>query len=140
MPPVFIKKSENLKNFTKALGKSVEPARIPVSPGAISPGDVLYFKYGLDEVVVLVAGNKRSKIGIFPSSQNNRLLSCFKLSHKSGETINLILNALYKKRKKASYQVVNSSIQAGLKMLLGKDSYRTYKLTKMKHLQKLSIK
>ena len=137
--PDFTKKFKNFIATGWELAGAWRGNRAPISTGAITPGDILHFTYVDGEVVVLVVARKISKAGIFISTRGNRLMSCFKLVGKSATTINLIVNALYKNRVLSSYTLLTSYvIQAGLRALLGKQSYRTYNTSKIEHLRKVS--
>jgi hypothetical protein len=139
--PDFTKKFQNFVTTGWELAGAWRGNRAPISTGAITPGDILYFLYGADNVVVLVVGKKTSKAGLFVSPKGNKLLSCFKLVGKSATTINLIVNALYKNRVLSSYMILTSyAIQTGLRALLGRGSYRTYNTAMIQHLRKLSKK
>lgn len=133
------KQAKNFKDFISAvgegLGRSMSSKPVPRSVGYISPGDVLVLRYNGSYEVVLVVANKRSSSGIFLSSRNNILLSCFSLSTKSPQIINLVLDNLYKNRKVASYQ----NIKSNLSVILGVSSYRTFKLNKVSNLQTLRM-
>ena len=130
-----------LRKINKDLpvGKKLVAKRLPASTAAIFPGDILTFKYGGETVMCLVVANQRTKIGLFISSKFNVLVSCFKIGGKSPTTLNLILDALYKNRVLASYQVLNQSTYTGMMALLGKDSYRTYMLNSMQGLRKVTV-
>ena len=91
-----------------------------------------------------VVKNQRTSTGIFTSTKYNRLVSCFRLDVKSNSIIELILDALYKRRKirrslaKASSAGLHENTYRGLRAILGKESYRTYKLGQMQQLKKIN--
>lgn len=123
-------------NFLKKINHD-DPAQvslIPKSSGYISPGDVLRFSYDSELVNVLVVATKQGN-GMFLSTRNNMLISCFKLDESPEVVLNIILRSIYKDRGIATYQI----IQKSLKSILGKKSYRTYKLQGMVDLKKIAI-
>ena len=88
--------------------KKFDTHPIPRSTGSIRPGNVLSFYYNtnirflffrFDHHMALVVKNQRTSTGIFTSTKYNRLVSCFRLDVKSNSIIELILDALYKRRK-----------------------------------------
>lgn len=106
----------------------------------ISPGDLFIFKYhgkfGSGEThLVLVVQNERTATGLFTSTRNNRLLSCFKLGDSSVEVAGIIVENLYK-NKQASY----SNVISGLSRVLGKSNYRTYDLNKIGDFSEIEYK
>lgn len=107
---------------------------IAKSSGYISPGDVLQFSYLSELVSVLVVATDRGN-GLFLSSQNNMLISCFKLDDVSESVLNIILNSIYKDRRLANYQ----SIKKSLVSILGVNNFRTYKLTTARGVKKIEI-
>lgn len=103
----------------------------------ISPGDLFIFNYHGEfkgSHLVLVVQNARTTSGLFTSTRNNRLLSCFKLSNTSAEVAGIIVDNLYK-NKQASY----SNVIAGLSRVLGKSNYRTYDLNKIGNLSEIEF-
>jgi hypothetical protein len=107
---------------------------IPKSTGFISPGDILRFTYNSELVNVLVVRTKNGN-GMFFSSRNNPLLTCFKLDDSPESILRIILRSIYKDKGIASYGV----IQKGLKAILGSNSYRTYNIYLMSGLKKVTI-
>lgn len=114
---------------------SSPPKLTPISPTFLNPGDLVFLKYDRDLFfrVVLVVSNKKGS-GVFLSSRGNLLVSCFQLN-VSPEITSVILNKLYKNRVLASYRTITS----GLRSLLGKDRYRTFKLNNIRELYTLKI-
>lgn len=107
---------------------------IPKSTGYISPGDVLRFVYTGQIVNVLVVQVDRGP-GIFLSTQDNKLLACFKLDDSSESVLKIIIRSIYKDRGLASYKI----IQKSLKAILGPANFRTYNFNKIGNLTKISI-
>src|SRR6478752_275894 len=107
MLPNYLK--ETLE-FIKEIGQLATTKIGPIgkSSGFISPGDVLIFNqlsggrqkpYPSDNMnpIVLVVSNQRGK-GIFLSTRDNMLLSCYHINHLSPELAISVIKVLYKKR------------------------------------------
>lgn len=93
-------------------------------------------KFGSGEThLVLVVQNERTATGLFTSTRNNKLLSCFKLGDTSVEVVGIIVENLYK-NKQASY----SNVISGLSRVLGKSNYRTYDLNKIGDFSEIEFK
>lgn len=107
---------------------------IPKSTGYITPGDVLRFTYNGELVNVLVVQVSRGP-GMFISTQNNMLLACFKLDDTSESVLKIIIRSIYKDRGLAKYRVIQKSLGS----ILGKNSFRTYKIQFIDDLQKVVI-
>jgi hypothetical protein len=116
---------------------------IPKSYGFISPGDVLAFDYvyidrsGVskgDYVTVLVVSTDRGH-GIFTSTKNNKLLSCFILDTVSDSVLPMVLTNIKDTRKEISYY----SLKKSLSSLFGIWNFRTYDLSKIRGLQKINL-
>ena len=137
--------SEESKIFLQNLEETDRVGQLKpviVSSSRIDPGDVLIFRYFLGtgagsrkQRIVLVVKTRRGN-GFFPGKKGVILMSCFKLTSKSEETISLIIENLYKKRRRSSYY---GKIKEALEKLLGKGSFRTYKITKIKESAKIEI-
>jgi hypothetical protein len=122
-------------NNTKVL------SMIPPSPSRMVPGEILIFRYFLGvgpgsrgQRVALIVKTRRGD-GLIKGREGN-LVTCFKLLGNSEEVVSAIVDNLYKKRRRASYY---GKIKQSLIKLLGIDSYRTYKLTQMKDIFKVSL-
>ncbi len=114
---------------------------VVISTSRVSPGDVLMFRYyngvgpgSRGQKIVLVVKTRRGQ-GFFPGKEGI-LMSCFRLTTKSEETIAAIIDSLYKKRRVSSYY---GKIKESLEKLLGKGSFRTYKLSKIKESYTIEI-
>ena len=111
---------------------------IPVSYGAVRPGDLVTFKYNLEEEGIqayyprlcLVVRNQTGKTG-YTSLRGNHLISCFRLNDAPLVVIKYIILTLHKNQNKCSYDI----IQRGLNALLGTVNYRTYMLRRMEDFQ-----
>jgi len=134
------KVSQEIRNF---LSTHVNPekglARIPKSLAFISPGDVLVFSYPGERRVqeykiVLVVSNKLGD-GIFSSSRNNRLLSCYRIDLAPIQIVDIVLSKLYKNRRLCTY----TRIKASLSKILGGNAYRTYNISKVNDLQEILL-
>jgi hypothetical protein len=115
---------------------------IPPSADRMVPGEIIIFRYYLGvgpgsrgQRVALIVRSRRGD-GVIKGREGN-LVSCFKLSGNSEDIVAAIVENLYKKRRRASYY---GKIKQSLVKLLGVDSYRTYKLTQMKDIFKVSLK
>tara|TARA_R110002020_G_scaffold22920_9_gene76869 strand:- start:8490 stop:8978 length:489 start_codon:yes stop_codon:yes gene_type:complete len=110
-----------------------------------TPGDVLFFTYknrirkpigdkeeksmpNYSPRVVLVVSNQRSSGGATFQGKNGALLSSFLLDG-SDEVVVQVLKKLYNRKDLASY----SKILSGLRALLGRDSYRSFKLSSIEY-------
>lgn len=111
---------------------------IPVSYGSIRPGDLIVFKYNLEEEGIkayyprlcLVVKNQLGTVG-YTSLRGNHLLSCFRLNDAPLVVVKYIILTLHKNKNKCSYDI----IQRGLNALLGTVNYRTYMLRRIEDFQ-----
>jgi hypothetical protein len=134
--------SKETKEFLGAVGDAKKIlTMIPPSADRMTPGEILVFRYYLGsgagsrgQRVCLVVKSRRGD-GIF-AGKDGLLVSCFKLNGNSEDVVDAIIDNLYKKRRRASYY---GKIKESLVKLLGVDSYRTYKLTQMKDIFKVSL-
>jgi len=113
---------------------------IPASADRVTPGDILVFNYRIGprdntQRAALIVRTKRGD-GVFPG-RNGKLVSCFRLNGSSSVVVDLILEELYKKRRRSDYY---NSIIGSLKKLMGRDTFRTYLLNKMTSIEKFSLK
>ena len=122
---------------------------IPTSADRMIPGNILIFRYNPADVsiyrgikgtfssnqkVILIVRCKRGD-GVFPG-KDGKLVSCFKLNGSSESVVSIILDNLYKKRRRASYYGL---IRDSLITILGKNSFRTYRLQGMDDIHLLSL-
>mgnify|MGYP003634041305 CR=1 FL=1 len=137
--------SEETKEFLSNIGEEDQTKFLsPSTPSAdrMTPGNIIVFRYYLGtgagsrtQRTVLIVKSRRGD-GSFPG-KDGILVSCFKLSGStSAEVINAILENLYKKRRRASYY---GKIKDSLITILGLDSFRTYKLNKMKSIWEVQL-
>lgn len=136
--------SKETTKFLSGIGENQKKFLSPSIPSAdrMTPGDIIIFRYYLGvgegsrgQRTCLIVKSRRGD-GTYPGKEGI-LVSCFKLNNgSSAEVINVILENLYKKRRRASYY---GKIKESLISLLGLDSYRTYKLTKMKSIWKVQL-
>ena len=121
------------KEHNQNLSKSTQ--KIPVSPTYIRAGDVLLLTYpeDYDFRLILVVGNKKGT-GIYLSTQNNFLLSGFKLT--DSKVINkIVLRFFYKKESISLYENFKSPMSS----IFGNLAYRTYNLSKIRELYKVTL-
>ena len=128
---------------SRSLQKVMAP--IPASASRFVPGDVLIFRYYVgagkgsrSQKTILIVYTRRGD-GVFMSTKNNLLVTCFKLTGaqaRSDVIIGAIVDNLYKKRRKASYYGL---IKESLKSLLGVNNFRTYKIERMRGIYKLNL-
>jgi hypothetical protein len=132
----FLKKIDHLDDKYRSL--------ISKSSGFISPGDILRFSYSGETVNVLVVSTKIwSKSGIFLSTKNNILLSCYKLNDvgeeegidASSAILKKILLALYNNRGLAQYK----DILAIIGDIAGDENFKTYNLIKTGRIFKITL-
>jgi len=146
----MVKLSKKTRNFLTNTNEGVSKviSRVPDgSSGFISPGDIFIFRYWMPpdqdrgssfiQRVSLVVRNKRTNTGVFISTRNNELLSCFNLDGEPDVIVDTIVENLYKKRRRSSYW---GKITQSLTTILGTDSYRTYKLSNMRQTYKVYYK
>lgn len=132
---------KNLINFFSKLEISVEGKRarrerlkrIPLSTSYMQPGEVLFFIYEGEDVVVLVVSSDRGH-GTFVSTRRNLLMTCFKLEG-SQVILRQIIRKLYKRRRISNYH----NIKSGLSSLLGKTAFRTYMVRKIQGLHTINF-
>jgi hypothetical protein len=136
----FSKETQDFLGATKNNKKLL--SMIPPSADRMVPGEIIIFRYYLGvgpgsrgQRVALIVRSRRGD-GVIKGREGN-LVSCFKLSGNSEDIVAAIVENLYKKRRRASYY---GKIKQSLVKLLGVDSYRTYKLTQMKDIFKVSLK
>jgi hypothetical protein len=136
----FSKETQDFLGATKNNKKLL--SMIPPSADRMVPGEIIIFRYYLGigpgsrgQRVALIVRSRRGD-GVIKGREGN-LVSCFKLSGNSEDVVAAIVENLYKKRRRASYY---GKIKQSLVKLLGVDSYRTYKLTQMKDIFKVSLK
>ena len=143
--------SKETLNFLMDVGEDQRKILQPTLPSAdrMIPGNILIFRYNPADVsiyrgikgtfssnqkVILIVRCKRGD-GVFPGKEV-KLVSCFKLNGSSESVVSIILDNLYKKRRKASYY---GKIKDSLVSILGVDSFRTYKLNEMRNLYKVNL-
>ena len=147
----MVQLSKETRNFLKNVGDYTKIlTSMPASADRVTPGDVLIFRYWQQPIrtgvkqrlgsrgqrTVLIVKCKRGD-GVFVSNRNNLLVSCFKLEGKPEVIIETIIENLYKKRRRASYW---GFIKNSLIKILGIDSFRTYNMSHMKSIYKVSLK
>jgi len=127
----FLEGTETNKNpYDATIGKL---ERIPKSVSNFIPGDILTFLYEGKVIIALVVATRRGN-GHFISSQNNLLVSCYKLSQYSS-IVEVAIKTLYKRRSRAHYDYVKSR----LRMFFPTDTFRTYKLRNMQNLHRIEV-
>ena len=135
--------SKKTQDFLETVGG--EPRKIltqiPRSADRITPGDIIIFRYHLGagegsmgQRVVLIVKTRRGD-GVFPG-KSGKLVSCFKLGGDSETVLEIVIDNLYKKRRKSSYY---GKVKDSLIKLLGVESFRTYLLNKMSQVYKVTI-
>ena len=142
--------TEKIKNFLGELGefkkKWLRP--VPASASRMTPGNVLVFTYppssrirkdrtqypGIQRVCLIVRIKRGD--GVFTSTQNNTLVAAFELNNESSGVVEIILENLYKKRRRSSYY---GKIKKSLVSLLGVDSFRTFNLEMMKSIYQVYL-
>tara|TARA_R110000822_G_scaffold83122_4_gene196085 strand:+ start:1128 stop:1577 length:450 start_codon:yes stop_codon:yes gene_type:complete len=136
--------SKETKEFISAVGgeRSKVLASIPPSADRMIAGEILVFRYHLGvgqgskaQRVCLIVRCRRGN-GVY-EGRSGKLVSCFKLNGNSETVVDIIIENLYKRRRKSSYY---GKIKDSLIALLGIDSYRTYKLQQMKGIYKVQLR
>ena len=99
-------------------------------------GDIIMFSY-IDSIprLGLVVKSDRAPNGTFLSTRNNYLINVVLLDSISASMLNMLVNTLYKNRVRCSYKGCLRIIGA----FVGKDSFRTFKLARMKDIINLEI-
>jgi hypothetical protein len=139
----------SLAGPTKTGGQASRVAKSALSPGAILPGDVLFFSYHSEkfkdgEHLVLVVRNKRGKYGIFThmnregknKGRAKKYLSAVKLNNVWSQTAKMIISlynqSVQKQIKDVKYTKKQYDVfKKGLMALVGRKNYRTYILNNM---------
>ena len=142
--------TEKIKNFLGELGefkkKWLRP--VPTSASRMIPGNVFVFTYpqssrirkdrtqhpGIQRICLIVRIKRGD--GVFTSTQNNTLVAAFELNNESSGVVEIILENLYKKRRRSSYY---GKIKKSLVSLLGVDSFRTFNLEMMKSIYQVYL-
>ena len=127
----------NRKKFLQSINHEDESLITPVpkSYSYFSPGQVLNFNYAESGSIWGLVVEVQRGPGIFISTRGNKLVCVFKLTNSSPEIVSLVLKTIYKDRRLATYQnVIN-----GLSAIFGKNSFRTYNLTKMSSIFEVGI-
>jgi len=132
-----VKFPKDVKQWFKDHGQNLTKSakKIPISPSYIRSGDVVLLTYpgDYDYRLVLVVGNKSGR-GMYVSTQNNLLLSGFKLT--DSKVINkIVLEFFYKKESAAYYENFKSPLNA----IFGRLAYRTYNMTKIRDLFQVTL-
>ena len=128
----------NRKNFLQAINHDDEAFITPVprSYSFIKPAQVLNFNYPESGVIWGLVVEVERGPGIFVSTRGNKLVCVFKLTNSSPETVNFVLKTIYKDRRLATY----SNVINGLSAIFGRNSFRTYNLSKMSSIMEVDIK
>jgi len=114
---------------------------MPASASRMTPGNVLVFTYpqssrirkdrtqhpGIQRICLIVRIKRGD--GVFKSTRDNTLVAVFELNNESSTVVEIILENLYKKRRRSSYY---GKIKESLVSLLGVDSFRTFNLEMMR--------
>ena len=139
--------SKEALDFISNIGDDQRKILTPVTNNAsnFSPGDVLIFTYKMPGAVGKISGEERVFMvlkgrrgpGVFKSTRGNTLVMGVKLDTNRA-SIEVIVENLYSKRRKASYY---GKIMKSLESLIGKDSFRTYNIQGMgNNLHKVNIR
>jgi hypothetical protein len=139
--------SKEALEFVSNIGDDQRKILTPVTNNAsnFSPGDILLFTYKMPGAVGRTSGEERVFMvlkgrrgpGIFKSTRGNTLVMGVKLDTNRA-SIEVIVENLYKKRRKASYY---GKIMKSLESLIGKESFRTYNIQGMgNNLHKVNIR
>lgn len=139
--------SKEALDFISNIGDDQRKILTPVTNNAsnFSPGDILIFTYKMPGAVGKISGEERVFMvlkgrrgpGVFKSTRGNTLVMGVKLDTNRA-SIEVIVENLYSKRRKASYY---GKIMKSLESLIGKESFRTYNIQGMgNNLHKVNIR
>ena len=131
------KRNPNRDKFLRDINHENESfiSPVPKSYSYFSPGQVLNFNYPESgNIWGLVVEDERGP-GIFISTKGNKLVCVFKLTNSPPETVNFVLKAIYKDRRLATY----SNVINGMIAIFGRNSFRTYNLSKMGRIMEVDI-
>jgi len=131
------KRNPNRDKFLRDINHENESfiSPVPKSYSYFSPGQVLNFNYPESgNIWGLVVEVERGP-GIFISTKGNKLVCVFKLTNAAPETVNFVLKAIYKDRRLATY----SNVINGMIAIFGRNSFRTYNLSKMGRIMEVDI-
>ena len=105
-------------------------------PKDLEPGDIVELKYAYgSKKKFLIVSTKRTKSkGHFLSTKDNDLLCCYEIT-ETYPALSMILNNLYKNKKRCSYE--NSP--ALLNLVLGSNKFRTLNFSKIFRLLEVMI-
>jgi hypothetical protein len=142
-----LKFSKEAVDFLSNIGPDMRKIITPITnnPSSMAPGDILLFTYKMPGAVGVTSGEERVFMvlrgrrgpGIFKSTRGNTLVMGVKLDTNRA-SIQVIIENLYSKRRKASYY---GKIMKALEALIGKDSFRTYNIQGMgNNLHKVNIR
>ena len=116
-------------------------AKRAVSTGSMVPGDIYIFSYDnfkpgswvSDYRIVLLVSCRRGP-GYFRSSRGNLLVSAYEID-LLGDSFEVLVNNLYKKRVIADYY----KITRALDRFLGESKYKTFDLSRMRDLYEVDF-
>lgn len=133
----FNKQDSNREKFLRGINHDSEAyiSPVPKSYSYFSPGQVINFNYPESgNIWGLVVEVERGP-GVFISTRGNKLVCVFKLTNSPPETVNFVLKAIYKDRRLATY----SNVINGMMAIFGRNSFRTYNLSKMGRIMEVDI-
>jgi hypothetical protein len=107
-----------------------------VSYFGLRPGDIIGFVYQDESRFGIIVSSQRTSSGLFLSTQLNTLLNIFLLESLSEDKFRVVINSLYKNRSRCSYWGSPTILGA----IFGKENFRTFDVSKIKHLHEIKIK
>jgi hypothetical protein len=103
----------------------------------LEAGDLIQVTYGGSVRYGLVVRSTRRPRPMFLSTQNNTLISMMLVDNLSEAMFSLMVNNLYNNRVASNYRSLQGPTI--LSAFLGKESFRTLNVTKMKDILKINI-
>lgn len=126
------------RNISKSFSDKLENLAVEVSETSylgLRPGDMIQITYAGSLRYGLVVSSKRTSNGIFLSPRNNTLLNIVLIDSLSDAMFSLMVNNLYNNESACNY---NSPAIIGA--FLGKQNFRTFNVSKIRNVLKVTIK
>jgi|TARA_R100000152_G_C6562147_1_gene32561 hypothetical protein len=126
------------RNISKSFSDKLENLAVEVSETSylgLRPGNIIQITYAGSLRYGLVVSSKRTSNGIFLSPRNNTLLNIVLIDSLSDAMFSLMVNNLYNNESACNY---NSPAIIGA--FLGKQNFRTFNVSKIRNVLKVTIK
>tara|TARA_R100001443_G_scaffold67686_2_gene76489 strand:- start:1277 stop:1663 length:387 start_codon:yes stop_codon:yes gene_type:complete len=126
------------RTISKSFSDRLENLSVQVSETSylgLRPGDIVQITYTGSLRYGLVVSSKRTSSGLFLSSRDNTLLNLVLADSLSDTMFSLMVNNLYNNESACNY---NSPAIIGA--FLGKQNFRTFNVSKIRDVLKVTIK